>query len=588
MDDILKTGPDQIDPFTLKELEVAISHLKNGKAAGLDGITTELIKHFGERTRSWILDLMNNCVASSSIPKAWRKTKVVALLKPGKDPNNKKSYRPISLLSILYKLYERLILARIAPTIEEQLTPDQAGFRPGRSCCDQLLNLTQHIEDGFENKQITGAVFVDLTAAYDTVNHRILQLKIARMTRNKRIVEIFQSLLGNRQFFVEMDGRKSRWRRQRNGLPQGSVLAPTLFNIYTNDQPEFDQIRRFIYADDLCLATQSNDFKVIEKRLTNALNDLTTYYKRNSLNANPSKTQVCSFHLNNHEANRKLDIHWNGEKLDNNCFPVYLGVTLDRTLSYSQHIKNIKAKVSTRNNLLGKLANSSWGANPTTLRTTALALSYSTAEYCSPVWARSCHAKNIDPELNKACRTITGNLRATPLTCVYRLAGIAPPHIRRETQCRTQKYKQEKDPRHSLYCHRDVKRRLKSRNSFLTSDSLDPKESASDRLGRWRLWDNLSPNNAIQGPVENLPCGADLPRKEWVTLNRARSKVGRTGSNLLKWGLTSTSECQCGNPSQTMDHIMHECDAGPRCTDEDLQDCSEAAKQFIQYWRDKI
>ena len=209
MDDILKTGPDQIDPFTLKELEVAMSHLKNGKTAGLDGITTELIKHFGERTRSWILDLMNNCVASSSIPKAWRITKVVALLKPGKDPNNKKSYRPISLLSILYKLYERLILARIAPTIEEQLTPDQAGFRPGRSCCDQLLNLIQHIEDGFENKQITGAVFVDLTAAYDTVNHRILQLKIARMTRNKRIVEIFQSLLGNRQFFVEMDGRKS-------------------------------------------------------------------------------------------------------------------------------------------------------------------------------------------------------------------------------------------------------------------------------------------------------------------------------------------------------------------------------------------
>ena len=68
-----------------------------------------------------------------------------------------------------------------------------------------------------------------------------------------------------------MDGRKSRWRLQKNGLPQGSVLAPTLFNIYTNDQPEFTDIRRFIYADDLCLATQSTDFETIEKRLTDAL-----------------------------------------------------------------------------------------------------------------------------------------------------------------------------------------------------------------------------------------------------------------------------------------------------------------------------
>ena len=128
-------------------------------------------------------------------------------------------------------------MARYAPTVEEQLNPDQAGFRPGRSTCGQLLNLTQYIEDGFEEKQITGTVFVDLTAAYDTVNHKTLLLKVAKMIKNKKIVSIIQSLLENRRFFVELDGRKSRWRNQKNGLPQGSVLAPTLFNIYTNDQP---------------------------------------------------------------------------------------------------------------------------------------------------------------------------------------------------------------------------------------------------------------------------------------------------------------------------------------------------------------
>ena len=134
-------------------------------------------------------------------------------------------------------------MARISPTVEEQLTPDQAGFRPGRSTCGKLLNLTQFIEDGFEEKQITGTVFVDLTAAYDTVNHKLLLLKVAKMTKNKKTVSIIRSLLENRRFFVEMDGRKSRWRVQKNGLPQGSMLAPTLFNIYTNDLPEFANTR---------------------------------------------------------------------------------------------------------------------------------------------------------------------------------------------------------------------------------------------------------------------------------------------------------------------------------------------------------
>ena len=225
MENTLKSCKDDLEPFTEKELQEAKTSLKLGKAAGLDGISTEMIQHFGEKTRAWTLALMNRCASSCTIPAAWRKAKVVALLKPGKEPTNRKSYRPISLLSILYKLYERMILARISPTVERQLTPDQAGFRPGRSCCDQLLNLTQYIEDGFETKKITGTVFVDLTAAYDTVNHRILLLKVAKVINNKKIVGIIQSLLKNRRFFVEMDGRKSRWKTQKNGLPQGTIWA---------------------------------------------------------------------------------------------------------------------------------------------------------------------------------------------------------------------------------------------------------------------------------------------------------------------------------------------------------------------------
>ena len=161
----MKESDNHLDPFSLEELQEAMEHLKLGKAAGLDGISTEIIKHFGPKTQQWILDLFNICATSCRIPKTWRKAKVVAILKPGKDPNNKKSYRPISLLCILLKLYERLIMGRMSDDLEDKLTPDQAGFRPGRSTCGQLLNLTQFIEDGYENKEITGSVFVDIATA---------------------------------------------------------------------------------------------------------------------------------------------------------------------------------------------------------------------------------------------------------------------------------------------------------------------------------------------------------------------------------------------------------------------------------------
>ena len=588
MDHALLNSEEHLEPFTMDELDDGIDHLKTGKAAGIDGITTEMIKHFGPGTKTWILALLNKCALTSSIPKTWRKSRVVALLKPGKDPTNKKSYRPISLLSIVYKLYERMILARISPKIEEELTKDQAGFRPGRSTCSQLLNLTQFIEDGFETKDITGTVFVDLTAAYDTVNHRILLLKVARMTKNKKMVDIIRSLLSNRRFFVEMDGKKSRWRTQKNGLPQGSVLAPTLFNIYTNDQPEFPNIRRFIYADDLCLATQSTLFETIEERLTDALSVLTRYYHQNSLNANPGKTQVCAFHLKNHLAKRKLNIRWNSQELEYNNFPVYLGVTLDRTLSYAEHTKKVKGKVATRNNLLSKLANSSWGADPTTLRTTALALSYSTAEYCCAVWGNSCHAKKVDAELNNACRTITGNLRPTPLPSLYRLAGIAPPDIRRNVTTRTEKFRQEVDERHPLHGHVPPTSRLKSRKSFMTHESLNTRMAYDHKIEKWREKDQSQCSDAIQEPNEQLPRGTNLPRKDWVTLNRGRAKVGKTGKNLQRWGLQQTSECPCGHPQQTMEHILESCELGPRVTDTDLLECSDKALEWIQSWRDML
>ena len=127
-------------------------------------------------------------------------------------------------------------------------------------------------------------------------------------------------------------------------------------------------------------------------------------------------------------------------------------------------------KVATRNNLLKKLANFRWGTYARIIRTTALALCYSTAEYAAPVWERSAHAHVLNPELNQACRAITGCLKPTNVENLYLLAGIAPPEIRRSVCARVERTKQVERETHSLFGHTPARSRLKSRRSFLDID----------------------------------------------------------------------------------------------------------------------
>ena len=136
---------------------------------------------------------------------------------------------------------------------------------------------------------------------------------------------------------------------------------------------------------------------------------------------------MCAFHLTNIEANRPLKVTWSGTSLEYHPNPLYLGVKLDRTLSYRSHILSTKAKVNARNNILRKLTNSKWGCTHYTLRTSTLALCYTAAEYACPVWSRSVHASKLDPALNNACRTITGCLKSTNTRNLHLFAGITPP-----------------------------------------------------------------------------------------------------------------------------------------------------------------
>lgn len=206
---------------------------------------------------------------------------------------------------------------------------------------------------------------------------------------------------------------------------------------------------------------------MVERNLSGALEALSCYYLENSLQPNPLKTQSCAFHLRNRQARRTLNIKWREVPITHCPTPRYLGVALDRTLSFKQHCLNTKQKVGTRNNLLRRLTSTKWGASPEVLRTTGLALSFSAAEYASPVWSRSAHTQLVDTALNDTCRIITGCLKPTPVGKLYPLAGIAPPDVRRDVASSLERAKKGNDPRHPLHFHVPVPQRLKSRHSFI-------------------------------------------------------------------------------------------------------------------------
>ena len=563
---LLQTSPPSShmsQPFTIDDITIAIKTLKNGKAPGNDNIHTEFLKNMAPEAVHWLQCFLSSCMASSTIPSRWKTAKVIAILKPKKPANDPKSYRPISLLSHIYKLLERMILTRINDTVEATLPYTQAGFRKGKSTTDQIVRLVNDIETAFQKKQKYGAVFIDLTAAFDTVWHRGLYLKLLKTLPDVKLVKFIMLLIQDRSFVLETsNGKCSRKRKLRNGVPQGSVLAPSLFNIYVSDVPKGD-CSQYSYADDTALGTADASFEVLEATLQKDLLTMCHYFHQWHLKLSKPKTVSSVFHLANRLANREINIFLDGTKLSHDPTPKYLGVILDRSLTFHQHIKTVAAKTQSRVNLLRRLAGTRWGASYNTLHTSSIALAYSTAEYAAPVWSHSAHSHKVDVVLNDAMRLVSGCLMATPVEDLPILSGIPPANMRRNLQT-IKLSKKCTEPGSLIPPPTAFEEQRLPRNHFATQalklQSQHPYQQSwvSDRWSQ--QWSSTTSylKQFVDIP-SNHPKGCELGRKAWVNLNRLRTSVGRTKHFLHKIGVEPSPNCVCGEP-QTISHIINDCE----------------------------
>ena len=268
------------------------------------------------------------------------------------------------------------------------------------------------------NRTIT--VAIDLSRAFDTIDHDILLSDIKDLQLNGHIKQFLCAYLRGRQTYVEFRGSKSKFRKMRQGVPQGGVLSPLLFNLYMSKMPQPPgDIQLVTYADDTTVQKSGPKHEPICQDINLYLNILDNWFKERNLFISPSKSSATIFTTFSNEANFDLPIFINGQKVPTVKQPKILGVTFDNLFTFRHHATNIKTKVQSRNNILKALAGTTWGMEKEILLQTYKAIGQSILNYCCPIWGPNlCDSKwsELQSAQNSALRTAMGCVKRLTLT----------------------------------------------------------------------------------------------------------------------------------------------------------------------------
>ena len=324
-----------------QEIKAIIQRLKAKKAPGIDGLKNICLKHLPRKGLVYLTKIYNACLKLCYFPQQWKHARVIPIAKPNKDITKPVNYRPISLLSTLSKIFERVILTRLNRHLDnhEIIPNEQFGFRRSHSSNHQLVRITNCIKKGFNERKSTGMVMLDVEKAYDTVWQEAVVYKMAKANFPVYLTRMVHSFLKNRSFQVAVNGELSGSYPIPFGVPQGSVLSPTLYNIYTADIIKVDGVSYAFFADDTGYFVTHRDPKVITQKLQEAQQCLEHFQKRWKIKVNAAKTQAVYFTRN--RSLRLLPdvcIEVNGHHVPWDTEAKYLGLLMDSKLKFDKHI----------------------------------------------------------------------------------------------------------------------------------------------------------------------------------------------------------------------------------------------------------
>jgi hypothetical protein len=345
--------------LTHTQLKSIIKKLPNKKAPGHDQITNEIIKQSPTSFTQCLTTILNKCMQNHYFPTTLKKSIVIPIPKPKKNPLYPQNYRPISLIPTIGKILEIIInLDLKSHTDKHNIIPDtQFGFRQYHSTIMQIARIINQITINTNLNKTTALTTIDLTKAFDTIWHDALINKLIHNKYPKHLIQIIFHYLQHRTFQVKYNKTLSDPHPITTGVPQGGVLSPQLYNIYTSDIPTDKTTEIALFADDTAIVTTSTQTKQSNKYTQRHLTLLENYYNTWRLVPNPEKSTITYF-----GKNRKRKNHTSTPSLYNQPIPEtdttkYLGLTIDKNLTFQKHIQQTIAKANTVRKKLHPLLN---------------------------------------------------------------------------------------------------------------------------------------------------------------------------------------------------------------------------------------
>ena len=383
------TMPEESDSFkempeihvTVEGVEKLLAGLDPNKAAGPDGLTPRILKELSKEIAPILTTIFERSLDSGTVPTEWKKALVSPVYKKGAhyDPIN---YRPISLTCICCKLLEHIVVSNMMTHLETEniLCPEQHGFRRGHSCETQLLDFVEEIGDGLDSGMPSDIIVMDFAKAFDRVNHSLLTQKLKHYGIKGKTNAWIKDFLKDRLQAVVVEGVTSGDMSVRSGVPQGSVLGPSLFLIYINDLPSRVSSVSRLFADDTLLHNKIKE-NTDRLKLQEDLANLESWESEWEMKFHPDKCNVLPISRSRKTPEVKYTLH--EQNLEQVTETKYLGVTIQSNLEWNKHIDSVCAKA---NKMLGLLRRNIKIAPIATKELGYKALVRPVLEYCSCVW----------------------------------------------------------------------------------------------------------------------------------------------------------------------------------------------------------